>query len=307
MPNYINRYLRLSITPDKANEPVIFGQDWKITFRVRKCASASILSYNQAEISVYNMTSEMRNMLSTKYMPVTLDAGYESMHGIIFTGSVYNITTVKRATELITTFYCVSDTRAYENLVNECVSNITVKDLIARLCEQYGVSYSLQTTRNDVVQRSYTGVFSRIIALICYEYGISCALDNGQLIFKDKKSDEQTISSSNIKVYTPNSGILGNPTVTEIGIRFKALLQHDLQVNDYFRLEAPYAEYNLNELQRAPGMVEGGNVNALAHIDTHTYNGAYMVLNLIETGDTRGNSWYTEVEGSRIWPKQTYA
>lgn len=307
MPNYVNRYLRLSILPENAKDPVIFAQNWKITFRIRKCASASFLSYNTAEISIYNMTSELQDKLSHRDLPVRLEAGYEEMHDIVFVGTVFNATTIKKTTEIITTLYCVSNTRAYENLVNICVQNMTVKNLIEKLCKENGVSYSLQTKRNDIVQKSYTGPFNKVIVKVCNDYNIGCGLDNGRLVFKDKTVKDTTISTTEIKVFTPNSGMLGSPTVTETGVRFKSLLQPTIQVNDYFRLEAPYADYNLSALDQAPGMVEGGNLNVLAHIDTRNYNGVYMALSLIFSGDTRGNSWYTEVEGSRIGPKYTYA
>ena len=300
MPNYINRYLRLSIWPENANEPAVFGQDWKITFRVRKCASATFMSYNTAEISVYNMTTALQEKLSKRYLAVKLDAGYESMHDFIFVGYVYNAVTTKRTTDLITTFYCVSNMQAYEKLINECVNNMTVKDLIEKLCKENGISYSVQTKRKDVVQRSLTGTLGKTLTKLCSEYKITMSLDNGKLVFKDEEVPAETLHKSDIKVFTPNSGMLGNPTVTEVGIRFKSLLQPGLQVNDYFRLEAPYADYNLSNLNTAPGMVEGGSVNAYAHIETHTYKGVYSALSIVSSGDTRGNAWYTEVEGRRV-------
>ena len=304
MPNYINRYLMLNIWPENSLEAISFGVDWKITFRIKKCASSDFLSFNMAEISVYNMSSELREKLSSKNLLIELNAGYDSMHNVVFSGRVNNVTTVKQTTELITTFYCVSDTRSYTDLVNICVQNVSVTDLIAQLCDKHGVSYRLPFKRTDVVKKSYTGPFSKVIALICHEYGISCAMDNGQLLFRDRKATEETLDNAIIKVYTPNSGMIGNPTVTEVGVRFKALLQSDLKINDYFRLYAPYADYNLNSLDTRPNAVVGNELNAMAHIDTRTYNGAYMVLNLTMNGDTRGNAWYTDVEGSRIWPKQ---
>ena len=307
MSNYINRYLKLNIWPEGSKTAITFDQSWKIVFRVKKSASADFLSFNVAEISVYNMNSQLRDKLSNKNLLIELIAGYETKHNVIFTGVISNVTTVKQTTEMITTFYCVSNTRSYAVPVNVCVQNVSVTDLLAQLCEQYGVSYRLPFKRSEVVQKSYTGVFSQVISLICRDYGISCAMDNGQLLFRDKKATEDSINKSYVKVYSPNSGILGNPTVTETGIRFRALLQPNLKVNDYFTLYAPYADYNLNSLDTRPNAVIGNELNSLAHIDTKNYSGAYMALNLVMSGDTRGNAWYTDVEGSRIWPRQAYA
>lgn len=306
MPEYINRYLRLTFKREKYTNTITMDESWKVTFRIRKYAAADILSFNTAEISVYNMTSELREMLAVKNTSVKLEAGYAGMHNTIFTGIVNNVATTKQATELVTTFYCQSDTRAYENLVQECVQNITVTDLLKKLCEDRGISYRLPFTRQDVIKQSYTGTFSKVVALICHDYGISLALDNGVIIFRDKKQTANDVEASMIKVYTPTSGILGNPTVTEVGIRFKALMQPSLKINDYFRLEAPYADYNLNSLETRANTVLGDELNTAVHVDTRSYKGVYMALSMTFSGDTRGNSWYTDVEGARLGIK-TYA
>lgn len=307
MPNYINRYLLLNIWPKNAKEAVTFDQKWKISFRIKKCASSDFLSFNTAEISVYNMTEDLRNLLSSKEMLVELNAGYDSMHNVIFSGRINNVITTKQTTEIVTTFYCASDIRAYTEMENICVQNVAVTDLIAQLCDKHGVSYRLPFQRTDIVKKSYTGPFSKVLALICKEYGISYAIDDGQLLFRDRTVTENEIAQSDIKVYTPNSGMLGNPTVTDVGVRFKALLQSSVKVNDYIRLYAPYADYNLNNLTNSPNLVLGNTLNTAAHINTQTYNGVYMVLSVIHTGDTRSNSWYTDIEGSKFWAKSAYA
>lgn len=80
---YINRYLKLSlITPDIAgfagSDGVYnFNADWKITFNVRKASSATFLSFNEAEISIWNMTERVRRKIAQAGCMVVLDAGYE--------------------------------------------------------------------------------------------------------------------------------------------------------------------------------------------------------------------------------------
>lgn len=301
MTKYANRYLSLRMWPDGSKEPITLGVDWKIDFRVRKCSSAVTMSYNIAEISIYNATSKLIELISQKYTIIELDAGYLSSHGVIFSGYLYNLITTKQKTEMVTTLYCATNTQVYGKTVNKCVQNMSVTDFLAQLCEEYGVSYRLPFKRNDIVQKSYTGSFGRVISLICKEYSISCALDNGQLLFKDKSATQEEIKKSEIKVFSPSSGLLGNPTVTEKGVKVKLLLQPFIQVNDYFRLESKYANYALNNLSNTPGLVIGNDINAFAHIDTHNYNGLYMALSVIDSGDTRGNSWYTEIDSSKVW------
>lgn len=310
---YVDRYLRMIMrrpmimSSGKASNSMariyVFNRDWKIVFRIRKAASSDFLSFNTAEISVYNMTATMRKELSTKGITVTLTAGYQELKDCIFEGTVNNVTTVKNGTDLITTFYCTGDTSAYSEGVSIAPRNITVTQLLANLCNEHGVPYKLPFNRSDIVSKSYIGTFSRVIALICHDYKISAGLDNGTLLFKDKNVTQEEVRVTDSIQLTPNTGMLGNPTVTQQGANVHAFIQPTIKVNDYFTLYAPYADYNLTNLTLTPGMVYGDNLNAIAHIDTHNYNGLYMALSIVHNGDTRGNSWYTDIQGSRIWPK----
>lgn len=300
---YVDRYLRLSIWTEFMDSPITFNVDWKIVFRIKKHASVDFLSFNTAEISVYNMNSTLRKYLSNKNMRISLVAGYVKLKDTIFEGVINNVVTVKQGPDLITTFYCSSNTAAYSYPVQKCVQNVSVTTLISNLCKEYNVPYVLPFTKSDIVTKSYTGTFAKVLALICKEYNISCGIDNGTLIFKDKSVDIEDIKDTESTTLTPTSGLLGNPVVNDRGVNVKTLLNPHLKVNDYFTLYAPYAEYNLDALTTTTDKVLGDKLNAFAYIDTKNYNGTYMILSIVVSGDTKGNTWYTDIEGSRIWPK----
>lgn len=304
---YINRYLRISIYHTGTDIPVVFDTNWKITFNVRKYASSNYLAYNQAEVSVYNMDSELRSVLSQKGMRISIVAGYEDKKDSIFEGVINNMTTSKNGTDIITTFYCASSLTGYDRPVQICIQHMTVTDLLAKICQDNGVPYELPFTRADIVTKSYSGTLARVIAMICADFKLSSAINNGILIFKNKTATTDMVSDEDVYKFTPNTGMLGSPTVNERGVSFQTLMNPDVQVNSYFRLEAPYANYNLNSLVSRPNAVLGGSLNAMAFINTHNYNGLYMVLSLTVQGDTRGNAWYTSIEGSRVWSKEEYA
>jgi len=304
---YINRYLRITIQqPVQDYGTLVFDDSWKITFDIHKAASSNYLSFNTAEISIYNLSSEYRTLLAQRDMTISIDAGYVEKHGIVFDGIINNVTHVKNGVDIVTTLYCSSNIRKYNSPVNLSVKNIKVTDLLTQICEQAGVAYELPFTRSEVVTRSYTGTLAKVVAEICYDYNISAGIDNGVLIFKDKLADQNKIPAYSVYTFTPNTGIIGNPTVNERGVSFRAFVNPDLQVNSYFDLYAPYTNYNLNSLTQRPNAVLGGELNAMAFIDTHNYNGLYMALSINLIGDTRGNSWYIDVEGSRVWDRSAH-
>lgn len=302
----VGRYLDLQFKVPNQETGPCFNVDWKITFTISKAASADCLSFNTAEISIYNTTAQTVSLLSQRGITVRLDAGYEALHGVIFSGVVNNVTTTKRGADIVTTFYCTSDTFEYSKPIEKTVQNVSVTDLIKNLCDGIGASYKIFVNRKDVVKSSYSGTFSKVLAMICADFGIVYSLDNGFLSFTDRNITTEQAAKLTKMTFTPETGMIGNPQVTETGVTFRNLITPKLMVNDIFSLYAKYAEYNLKDLTRTPNKVLGGELNAFAFLDTQNYNGNYMALALKFNGDTRGNAWFIEVQGSRIWNKREY-
>lgn len=300
---YKNRYLNLEVWPKYADKPVTFGVDWRITFDITKNASSDYLSFNTAEIEIYNMTSETRALISQEGLRVRLDAGYEDLHKVIFEGVVNNVTVVKENVDIITTLFCSSDMTALSNDVSETLNGINITDYLSNLCKKNGIKLEMKKIDKSITEYSVDGSVSQTIARICSLFGLTYSIDDGmiRIISKDVKSDD--VKDSEAILVTPTTGMLGNPDITEEGCNVKTLLDCRHHVNGYYKLEAPFASYNLNNLTVRPEAVLGGELNAIAFIDSRTYNGIYMVLSIQIKGDTRGNAWYTLLRGSRLWPR----
>lgn len=299
---YLDRYLRVKIKNLAQGNYSTFDESWKITFRVRKCASASIFSYNTMELSIYNLNDETRRNLSEEQLPIIVDAGYKDLKATIFDGIVNNITTSKIGTDIITTFYCSSNIQRYNGATNITFRNIKVVDAIKELCKMHGIEPIIPSDLDKGIISSYacTEPLQKELEKICYRYGISIGLDNGEIVFADKEKKEKGVINADVKVFTPSNGLLGNPTVLHTGIKVNSLMQPQIRVNDYFRLFAPYADYNLSDLTSAPNLVTNDELKAFAHIKTKDYNGLYRALAIIHSGDTRGNEWKTEFDGVRL-------
>ena len=300
---YKNRYLLLEIWPKYANKPITFNVDWKITFDITKNASSDYMSFNTAEISIYNMRSDIRELISTDGIKVRLDAGYEELHGVIFEGVVNNITVEKEKNEIITTLFCASDLTALSNDVSDTLNNVNVSDYLTNLCAKNNININIKRIDKSITEYTVDGSVSNTISRICSLFGLSYSIDNGIIRVVDKNINSDDVREDEIITVTPTTGLIGNPNITEEGCNIKTLLDCRYHVNGYYRLEAPFAAYNLKDLALRPEAVMGGELNALAFIDEHTYNGTYMILSMQFNGDTRGNSWYSSIRGSKLWPK----
>ena len=78
---------------------------------------------------------------------------------------------------------------------------------------------------------------------------------------------------ASVPVINKNTGLIGIPTPTKIGINFKVLLDISLQPLQTVRLETDRLKL---------------------------YNGLYNILNIRHHGSLRGTDWYTDVECSRV-------
>lgn len=301
---YKNRYLLLEIFPKDSNEPITFDINWKITFSVNKNASSDYLSFNTANISIFNMNSKTRALIASKGLKVRLSAGYEDLNGVIFEGVVNNIVVTKEGTDIITTLYCASDLSALSNDASETLNNVNVSDYLTNLCKKNGISINIKKINKQLTEYTVDGSVSQTIARICSIFGLSYSIDNGTINIVDKNITSDEINNNDIIPVSPTTGLLGNPNITEEGCNIKTLLDCRYHVNGYYKLEAPFASYNLNNLELRPEAVIGGELNALAFIDTQTYNGIYMILSMQFNGDTRGNAWYSSIRGSKLWSKE---
>lgn len=300
---YKDRYLLLEIWSKYADNPVTFDIDWKITFDITKNASSDYMSFNTAEISVYNMRSDVRELLSEYGLKIRLSAGYKELNGVIFEGVVNNVTVEKESTDIITTFFCASDLTALSNDVSDTLNGINVTDYLTNLCKKNNISLDIKRIDKSITQYTVDGSVSQTIARVCSLFGLSYSIDNGVIRIVSKDISANDVKDDEVIVVTPTTGLIGNPNITEEGCNIKTLLDCRYHVNGFYRLEAPFAAYNLNDLTLRPETVAGGELNALAHIDEHTYNGTYMILSMQLNGDTRGNAWYTSIRGSKLWPR----
>lgn len=294
---YKDRYLLLEIWPKYANKPITFNVDWKITFDIVKNASSDYMSFNTAEISIYNMRSDVREMLSEYGLKVRLSAGYEELNGVIFEGVVNNVTVEKESTDIITTFFCASDLAALSNDVSDTLNGVNVTDYLTNLCKKNNISLDMKRVDKSITEYTIDGSVANTISRICSLFGLSYSIDNGVVRIISNDVSQEDVKEDEIIVVTPTTGLIGNPNITEEGCNIKTLLDCRYHVNGFYRLEAPFASYNLNNLTLRPEAVLGGELNTLARIDEHTYNGTYMILSMQINGDTRGNAWYTSIRG----------
>ena len=110
--------------------------------------------------------------------------------------------------------------------------------------------------------------------------------DNPHRVRQDVGKDEAIVVS-------PETGLVGTPQQVQFGLSFKILLNPAIHLQSLIKLKNVQA----NEASVTPGQQQ-------APLDD---DWIYQVMELTHVGDTRGNDWYTEIQGISRYGKGSLA
>lgn len=93
----------------------------------------------------------------------------------------------------------------------------------------------------------------------------------------------QDVAKDDALVVSPKTGLIGTPQQLQFGMSFKVLLNPAIHLGSLIKLQ----DVQANEVTTQPGQ-------QVTPLDDEWI---YQVMGLTHTGDTRGNAWYTEIQG----------
>lgn len=298
-----NRSWRISVIPknkwsdDKYSEKdaiVISSSDYgdgalKCVFNV----ASSLAAYNYGDITVYNMNHKTIQMIASEGGRIAIEAGYKDDDpGLIWQGYVWHSYDYREnVVDRVFTMHCVDTIAAIQSsFVAATLSEPTlVKDKLEYVTKQmkvpWGTSDAMlkektKTVRGLTFFRDGKGVIKEEAQI----RGVQVATDqNGKLtttdLIKDVAPDEEIVIS-------PSSGLIGTPTQIPKGISFQTLIDPRIR----FKIPPIRVRIDYGEIRAMP-LTYGEYMGLL---EPH---GTYKVIYVNHVGDTRGNDWYTNVQG----------
>ena len=258
----------------------------RCTFNIEKSMAETP---NFSEINIYNLSAQTENTIIQSGSRVVLEAGYEGeQYGLIFDGDVVQ---TLRDKEDGTTYKLTLLSQDGDQFLNNGVVNASFR-----------AGQNPRSIINEIASRATNSVELHSIS----ENLENTALPRGKVIFglgreylhQIAKSEQAAFYVNDGKVniikandlpqgriidLSPVSGLIGTPEQVDDGIKAKCLLNPMLNLNSFVHIN--------NEFVRTQKM---GRDSQPKQLD---YDGVYRIIKITHTGDTRGDSWYTEFVG----------
>lgn len=260
-------------------------EDLRVRFEVTK----TVLSFpNLAKIEIYNPNSDTTSLLKEKFTNISLEAGYQGNSRLIFKGEVRNVYQNKIGPDRIVIIYAGDGQRDWENsFFNKTFKeNIRIDTVINEILKTFqnttiGVIDGIPKIADKLRGQTLSGSSKDILDMLSKEYNFDWNIQDGELNIVSKNKlieNDEAILINNL------TGMIGSPTVTEIGADVKTLLNPRLIPNRSFKIESAFANIAL------------GNIY-FRDIKRTNAEGLYKIQEVVFIGDSRDGEWVSNVKG----------
>ena len=227
---------------------------------------------NLATISVYNLARATRDQFD-KGQSISLLAGYRDSTDLIFSGIVTYPQTMRSGPDWITTLECGDGSAAFGQYIRQTYSaGAPLTVVVGNIATAMGLTLSpeakallgSQVTRGKLVQ---SGLAPIALQTVLSSYNLQWSIQSGilQVLPAGGSTSEQAV------LLSPQTGLIGSPELNQTdrsnkqNITAKSLLQ---------------------------GSIKPGRRVVL---QSATINGTYVADEVQHRGDSRGDTWETEI------------
>lgn len=318
MSNYLwNRKWKILIT-DKNDKEALNMNDLHCTFEVHKRPSQG---GSYAVINIYNLSNETEQKLIQEADRVILEAGYQgtisanpnegilnnllnspgdevAYYGKIFDGKViYPSRHKENNTDYVLTLACIDgDQPLMFNYIAKSVNRgLNQRRIVETACQDGKIPIPVTQISDTLSEQElprgkvFFGRPSDYIEDVCRGNNATFFMEDGAInVYKltDVAADEALVIS-------PETGLIGTPTQTTDGLKFTVLLNPSIHIRTRIKIK----NSEVVEQTQLPGQAQ-------RPLDD---DWIYQCIELTHRGDTRGNTWYTDIIGVSRYGKNSLA
>ena len=172
---------------------------------------------------------------------ISIDAGYEEIHGVIFNGIVESITTTRDENDFITTIEASPNNRAYTNTIinKQFKAGIKASEIIKQIESMSNFTMDIKELVKDTVYpngKVFSGRLSNVIPILAKDTGTIARFTNTTIEFKAPNK----VYSSVLKL-GPEQGLIKVTKKTEKAdlkpknlIMIKKIIKKNMKLNAYW-------------------------------------------------------------------------
>lgn len=286
MSRQYKRAYELSIIPTEGDAKVIKGL--RVNFEITK----SVLSFpNLCRLNIHNANDDTLSLLQTKYTKIIFNAGYEGNVKLLFKGQVRNVFQSRSGTDKIITIYAGDGEKDWQNATfnKTFTENITISSAIDEVLKTFkevtiGTISGMPNAADKLRGQTLSGSSKDILDQFSEEYGFDWSIQDGEVVINPV---EQSLGGDEAVLITAATGMIGSPTITEIGADVSSLLNPKLLPNRAFKIEPINADVQLGNL-------------FFREVKRTTAEGTYKIQEVTFKGDSREGEWSSLVKGRII-------
>ena len=286
MARQYKRAYDLTIIPEDGEARVI--RDLRVNFEITK----SILSFpNLCRLNIYNPNEDTLSALQKKFTKIVLNAGYEGDVRLLFKGEVRNVFQNKMATDRVITIYAGDGERDWQNATfnKTFTENVSISSAIEEVLKSFeevttGVINGLPQVADKLRGQTLSGSSKDILDQFADEYGFDWSIQDGEVIITPVESP---LEGDEAVLVNAATGMLGSPTVTEIGADVMTLLNPRMLPNKAFKIESVNVDIQLGNL-------------FFRNVKRTNAEGTYKIQEVTFKGDSREGEWTSAVKGRII-------
>ncbi len=265
------------------NEPL------QITFSIDQTPS-SHRAYG--EITIYGLNRESRQQILERFTEVSLVAGYRDSYSNIFTGEIENVAIGRSGPDTFVKLFCQTSVKRWASVfVNRRFdANTPQIDIIRFVAESFGLPVDVVGDFSDLPRALKGKTVSRDAkywlneAAGLYNFRWLIQADGRVTITKLDAPRPDAVTYS----YTPATGLIGSPEITQQGVNIEVLLNPLIRPNDLYTVDSETGDLSFNgvyyQRMKFP-KTNGESTNS--------------VLSIRHEGDFYGDTWQTSLEGIR--------
>jgi hypothetical protein len=287
MSDYYGRQFELFVSD--RNTPLIAAtndRQFKITFEVL----LDFGGYNTyADIAIYNVSRSTESKIFKKYEYVALRAGYESNIDYVFKGNIINILRERQGPNTVTRVICRGGALALDkSTINRTFdSGVTVPTMIKALADALG--FPVVLNESDFSDESpylsgyiLSGDPKRLMNKLAKAHSFNWLIDNERILIVGSES----YRSGPVTRVTAAAGMVGIPTITEVGADVMVKLNPALRIGGRFEIDSAFRQINFSNVY-------------FQDVPETAGKGIYRIQKLSISGDSYGESWDTKITGIR--------